>query len=283
LGIIVFCPGKRTSPGDRRPNATFAVADGDEMFHWLATIRSAEFRPMGWNRDNVTADDVGARRAVNTRRRSHRLALLTFTAFLVSATVAGVTAHAGTTGTELSDQQRAVSAIAIQNGDRRFLMLDKSRGELLLFVDGQPVFQGAALVGESRADEIPPYLFNKPFSVPAKLAEKVTPAGLYTVRREADPHYGTIFTINEIKGTDWDITIHRIAIVPGERRPERIRSPDAAGRHITNGCINVERETIGFLERNVTGPRTSLYILPEDPGRIPVLFGRRPVAAVSSR
>ena len=244
---------------------------------------------MGWCRYNVTADGVGARRAVDTGRRSHRLAALTFTAFLVSVTAAGVAAHAGTTSKpgssspELSDQQRAVSAIAIQNGDRQFLLLDKSRGELLLFVDGQPVFEGAALVGESRADEIPPYLFTKSFSTPAKLSEKVTPAGLYTVRREADPHYGTIFTINEIKGTDWDITIHRVAIVPGEHRPERIHSPNAAGRHITNGCINVERETIRFLERYVTGPRTSLYILPEDPGRIPVLFGRRPVAAVSSR
>ena len=39
---------------------------------------------MGWNRDNVSADDVGARRAVDTRRRSHGLAVLTFTAFLVS-------------------------------------------------------------------------------------------------------------------------------------------------------------------------------------------------------
>jgi hypothetical protein len=244
---------------------------------------------MGWNRDNVTANDVGARRTADMRRRSHRLAALTFTAFVVSATFGGLTAHAGTTGTpgslgpQLSDQQRAVSAIAIQNGDRRFLMLDKSRGELLLFVDGQPVFQGAALVGESRADEIPPYLFNKSFSVPAKLAEKVTPAGLYTVRREADAHFGTIFTINEIRGSDWDITIHRVAIVPGEHRPERIRSPNAADRHITNGCVNVERETIGFLERNVTGPRTSLYILPEDPGRISVLFGQHPAAATSSR
>jgi hypothetical protein len=244
---------------------------------------------MGWSRCNVTEHEVGERRAVDMRRRSYRLAALTFTAFLLSATVAGLSANAGTTGTagspvpQLSDQQRAVSAIAIQSGDRQFLMLDKSRGELLLFVDGQPVFEGAALVGESRADEIPPYLFNKSFSVPAKLSEKVTPAGLYTVRREVDPHYGTIFTINEIKGTDWDITIHRVAIVPGEHRPERIHSPNAAGRHITNGCINVERETIGFLERYVTGPHTSLYILPEDPGRIPVLFGRRPIAAVSSR
>ena len=244
---------------------------------------------MGLNRYNVTADDVGALRAVDTHRRSHMLAALTFTAFLFSATVAVLPAHAGATDTpelpspQLSDQQRAVSAIAIQNGDRQFLMLDKSRGELLLFVNGQPVFQGAALVGESRADEIPPYLFNKSFSVPAKLSEKVTPAGRYTIRREVDPHFGTIFTINEIRGTDWDITIHRVAIVPGEHRPERIRSPNAADRHITNGCVNVERATIGFLERNVTGPRTSLYILPEDPGRIPVLFGQRSAAAASSR
>jgi hypothetical protein len=183
----------------------------------------------------------------------------------------------------LSDQQRAVSAIAIQNGNRQFLMLDKSRGELLLFVDGQPAFQGAALVGESRADEIPPYLFTKSFSTPTKLSEKVTPAGRYTVRREPDPHYGTIFTINEIEGADWDITIHRVALVPGEHRPERIRSPNASDRHITNGCINVERETISFLERYVTGSRTPLYILPEDPSRTQVLFRQRSNAAVLPR
>jgi hypothetical protein len=240
---------------------------------------------MGWNRDNVTADDVGA----DTRRRSDRLAALTFTAFLVSMTVVGFTAHAGTAampgslGAQLSDQERAVSAIAIQNGDRRFLMLDKARGELLFFADGQPVFQGAALVGESRADEIPPYLFSKPFSVPAQLAERVTPAGFYTVRRQDDKHYGTIFTINEIRGPNWDITIHRVALMPGERRAERIRSPNGTDRHITNGCVNVERETIAFLELNVTAPSTPLYILPEDPRKIPVLFGRRPASAVSSR
>jgi hypothetical protein len=226
---------------------------------------------MGWIRENTTTDDVGARRAVEMRRRSHGMAALTFTARAGTAAVAAA----------LSDQQRAVSAIAIQNGNRQFLMLDKSRGEILLFVDGQAVFRGAALVGESRADEIPSYLFTKPFSTPAKLSEKVTPAGLYTVRREPDPHYGTIFTINEIRGSNWDITIHRVAIVPGENRPERIRSPNAADRHITNGCINVERETISFLERNVTGARTPLYILPEDPSRIPVLF-RQNSAAQSS-
>jgi hypothetical protein len=237
---------------------------------------------MGWNRDNVTADDVDS----DTRRRSYRLAALTLAASLVSTTVGGFAAHAGTTGmpaVPLSDQERAVSAVAVQNGDRRFLMLDKSRGELIFFAEGQPVFQGAALVGESRADEIPPYLFSKPFSVPAQLAERVTPAGFYTVRRQDDKHYGTIFTINEIRGPNWDITIHRVAQMPGEHRSERIRSPSGTDRHITNGCVNVERETIAFLELNVTAPSTPLYILPEDPRKIPVLFTRRPASAVSSR
>jgi hypothetical protein len=243
---------------------------------------------MGWKRANIITHDVGARRAGDMRRRSYRLAALTFTAAALISATAGFTARAGTASLpgspapQLSDQERAVSAIAIRNGNRQFLMLDKSRGEIFLFVDGQPVFQGAALVGESHADEIPPYLFTKSFSTPAKLAEKVTPAGLYTVRREPDPEYGTIFTINEIEGADWDITIHRVALVPGEHRPERIRSPNAADRHITNGCINVERDTIGVLARYVTGAHTPLYILPEDPSRTRALFSQRPAAAASS-
>jgi hypothetical protein len=248
---------------------------------------------MGWHRESVTAGGVSAGRAIDMRRRWIKPAALAFTAALVSATVAGSTARAETRTVPavprmeqngaLSDQQRAVSAIAIQNGNRRFLMLDKSSGELFLFVDGQPVFRGAALVGESGADDIPPYLYSKPFSVPAKLAEKVTPAGFYTVKREPDPAYGTIFTINEIKGADWDIAIHRVAMVAGEHRPERLRSPNAADRHITNGCINVDHDTISFLERNVTGAHTPLYILPEDQSRTQVLFGQRTAGVVSSR
>ena len=73
---------------------------------------------MGWNHDNVTADDVGARRTVDMRRRSHRLAALTFTAFLVSATVAGLTAHAGTTGMSGSPGPQTVRSAARRQRDR---------------------------------------------------------------------------------------------------------------------------------------------------------------------
>ena len=74
---------------------------------------------MGWNHDNVTADDVGARRTVDMRRRPHRLAALTFiTAFLVSATVAGLTAHAGTAGMPSSPGPQTVRSAARRQRDR---------------------------------------------------------------------------------------------------------------------------------------------------------------------
>jgi hypothetical protein len=148
--------------------------------------------------------------------------------------------------------------------------------KFLRFLDGRPVFVAAALTGESLGEKILRYVFDKAVGHGTKLEEKLTPAGPYTVKREMGPDYGTIFTIDEIQGKDRDIAIHRVALVPGEYRPERLRSQNAADRRITNGCINVERDTIRFLERNVTGGRTPLYILPRDASRTLAFFGWRP-------
>jgi hypothetical protein len=186
--------------------------------------------------------------------------------------VAPAAAAAASPMPDLAGQRQTIAELATKVGDRTYLMLDKSRGELLLFLDGRPVFAGAALTGQSPGDVIPSYVFDKAFGGGTKLEEKVTPAGRFTVKRESDPHYGTIFTINEIEGKDWDIAIHRVALVPGENRPERLRSQNAADRHITNGCINVERDTIRFLERNVFGPRTPIYILPNNTSRTLTFF-----------
>jgi hypothetical protein len=92
----------------------------------------------------------------------------------------------------------------------------------------------------------------------------MTPAGRCTLAREPDPAYGTVFTLNEIKGKDWDIAIHRVALVLSEHRPERLRSSIASDRHITNGCVNVERDTISVLERYLTGRNIPVYILPQN-------------------
>jgi hypothetical protein len=176
------------------------------------------------------------------------------------------------TAPTLSPQASTVQDIAARRGDRTYLMLDKVHGEIILVANGEPIYGGAALTGQDLADVLPPGLTERPFTTPAKLEEKVTPAGRFTVARESDPAYGTVFTLNEIKGKDWDIAIHRVALVPSEHRPERLRSPNAKDRHITNGCVNVERDTIRVLERYLIGRNIPIYILPQNPDITLTLF-----------
>jgi hypothetical protein len=63
-----------------------------------------------------------------------------------------------------------------------------------------------------------------------------------------------------------------VALVPSEHRPERLRSGNASDRHITNGCVNVERDTIRVLERYLTGQNIPIYILPQNPDITLTLF-----------
>jgi L,D-transpeptidase catalytic domain len=166
----------------------------------------------------------------------------------------------------LSPQADQVSRIAAKNGDQNFLMVDKARGEILLFENGRPTFSGAALTGESLGDRIPPKVLTFPDTHPLSTNQKVTPAGRFSVKREVDPDYGRVWTITEIHGKDWDIAIHRVYLgTPSEHRDVRLASPNPLGRHITYGCINVERSTIQLLARRLPGRGTvPLYVLPQD-------------------
>ncbi len=172
----------------------------------------------------------------------------------------------------LSPQASMVKDVANRRGDRTYLMLDKARGVIILFFNGEPVYEGAALIGQYPVDVLPPGLTGRSFAHGAKLEEKVTPAGRFTLTRVVDAHYGTAFIVNEIRGVDWVIAIHRVALVPSEHRPERLRSSNVTDRQITNGCVNVAKETIGVMERYLTAPSTPIYILPQNPATTLTLF-----------
>jgi hypothetical protein len=167
----------------------------------------------------------------------------------------------------LSPQEQAVGEIADQNGDRTFLMVDKSLGRILLFEDGKPVFMGNALTGESTADRLPPNELKEDFNKLDALQYKVTPAGRYTVTRGYDAEYGgPLLDITEIKGKDWGIAIHQVYLgIPAEHRAERLRSTRFDDKNITFGCINVTPDAIKLLLRELpkTGS-TALYVLPRD-------------------
>ena len=177
----------------------------------------------------------------------------------------------------LSDQEQQVSEIAAGRGDRDYLMIDKSRGQIILFREGRPVLSGPALTGESPLDRLPPGVLAKKFTRHAPLNEKVTPAGRFTVSRGHDRELGPTFDINEIDGKDWGLAIHQVYLgTPSEHRGERLRSTTEADNHITFGCINVTPDMMRRLMSDLPNKRsTPLYILPRDTDRTAAFFGSR--------
>jgi hypothetical protein len=177
----------------------------------------------------------------------------------------------------LPAQEQQALQIATQNGDRDFLMVDKPRGKIAFFQNGGLVFSAAALTGETKADRLPPGTFSKRFSQLGSEDDKVTPAGRFTVSRDYDSEYGTLFDINEIRGRDWTISIHQVYLgTPSERRADRLQSPDHGDKHITHGCINVTRETIRLLMDKLPKKRaTVLYVLPHDQSKTAEYLAKR--------
>lgn len=121
----------------------------------------------------------------------------------------------------LSPQEQQVRKIAVQFGDRDFLMVDKPGGRVVLFEDGEPVYVGSALTGQSTADSLPPGALSEKFAELVAVKDKVTPAGRFTITPGFDPHYGPLFDINEIQGKDWGIAIHQVYLGDSVGKPCR--------------------------------------------------------------
>jgi hypothetical protein len=177
-------------------------------------------------------------------------------------------------GQPLSAAARQVSQIAERNGDRDFIMLDKTHGKIIVFEHGTPTFSGAALTGENPADYLAPDAFSKTFAEQKGIRYKVTPAGRYTVSVGFDNAYGEILDVNEIQAKDWDIAIHKVWLgAPSEHRDARLRSARDQDKHITYGCIDVDGSTMEqLLARLPSEDTTPLYILPADENLIKNLF-----------
>jgi len=176
--------------------------------------------------------------------------------------------------TGLSPAASRVSRIAERNGDRNFVMIDKARGQIIVFENGRPTFSRPALTGESLADRLPPDARYKPLSQQIGVKYKVTPAGRFTMTRGRDDVFGGTFDINELEGTDWRISIHEVWLGnTSQHRDLRLRSTEGQDKHITEGCIDVGPGTVAELYRLLpNSKRTVIYILPTDESLIADLF-----------
>jgi hypothetical protein len=169
-----------------------------------------------------------------------------------------------------------VSMIAMRNGDRNFLMVDKAHGKLFLFENGRLILSRAALTGESMADQFPPDAWTKTWAQQRNVRYKVTPAGRFTLTRNHDRGLGDIFDINELRGRDWIIAIHKAWLGRNyEHRDARLRSDVDLDKHITDGCVDVDPETLTQLLRLLPSQGMPVYILPVDDNLIPALFQAR--------
>jgi hypothetical protein len=165
----------------------------------------------------------------------------------------------------MTRQEIRVSHIAWSNGDRKYLMVDKALGKILLFEDGRPIYIARALTGESLSDQVLPEEIAGKMADLNALKYKVTPAGRFTVSRHYDPHYGYLFDINEVHGKDWSIALHRVYLgTPSEHRAERLASPREDDKNISFGCINVTPETEAYLLTQLPENGTPIYVLPRD-------------------
>lgn len=165
----------------------------------------------------------------------------------------------------LSEQVTKVSEIAAQNGDKTYIMVDKVNGKIILFEDGKLVLIAPALTGESLSDIIPSTAFGKTLDQQAG-EDKTTPVGRFTVSVADDPHYGKLLQINEVRGDDWTIAVHKVYTgTASEKREQRLASNNPDDKHITYGCINVAEQTIKELIAHVgNNQSTPIYILPQN-------------------
>jgi hypothetical protein len=189
-----------------------------------------------------------------------------------SATAQPSAAFSG--GPAMSAEAQRVSDIAIRNGDRDFLVLDKAHGQIIAFQNGRPTFSGAALTGENPSDYLAPDAFSLSFAQQKGLKYKITPAGRYTVSVGFDPHYGQTLDVNEVQGKDWDIAVHKVWLgAPAEHRDLRLRTASYDDKHITYGCIDVDGATMqGLLNRVPNEDKTPIYILPQNEALVTRFF-----------
>jgi hypothetical protein len=148
----------------------------------------------------------------------------------------------------------------VKNGYNAIAILDKKEAKLFLFNAGGELLGAApALLGAAVGDKDFEGVGNKTLSnIPPE--QRITPAGRYVGWGGKYLGKGKYFWINYKAG----LAIHAVVNPPGQRRLERIVSPDPREHRISWGCINVPTKFFNAKMRRVFAASNGIvYILPE--------------------
>lgn len=146
------------------------------------------------------------------------------------------------------------------NANMPFAIIDKVNAKVYAFsASGQLYGTAPVLLGMSKGDYSIPGIGDKPLSqIPP--SERTTPAGRF-VSRIGRNHKG-----KEILWVDYDqsLSLHPVADVPGQGRPQRLASLTSSDNRISWGCINVPKPFFSdVIQGNFSSTYSVVYILPE--------------------
>jgi hypothetical protein len=141
-----------------------------------------------------------------------------------------------------------------------FAILDKRARVFVFDADAQALGSSLVLLGSATGDDTVAGVGNKALAA-LHAEERTTPAGRFVAVPGHDE------TGDDVVWVDYDssVAMHRVKIVdPKEHRFERIATPTAADKRISNGCINVPIEFYDAVVKPALGrTRTLVYVLPE--------------------
>lgn len=163
-----------------------------------------------------------------------------------------------------SAEVREVADWVIQTrdaGKAGFVIVDKKSARMYVFSrDGFLRAASPVLLGAQPGDDSAPGIGSRPLDE-VRPQEKTTPAGRFVGQRGHDARGEDVVWVDYGLG----VSMHRILTTnPGERRPQRMASNNAADHRISYGCINVP---VDFFETYV-GPmfasgHANVYIMPD--------------------
>ena len=185
-------------------------------------------------------------------------------AALTSATASLPAARADFRAVQPSDPARTIADWVADSRDNKqlpFVVLDKRGARVYVFDAGARLLGSSmVLLGSAIGDDTPEGVGNKSLAE-IRPEERTTPAGRFVSEPGRDD------TGDDVVWVDYDaaVAMHRVKVIdPKERRFERIATPTAEDKRISNGCINVP---IAFFDQivkpTVGAGRAVVYVLPD--------------------
>lgn len=137
----------------------------------------------------------------------------------------------------LNPQEHLVTRFMASSGIQQFLLLNKKTGYLYAVADGEIRHRVPALSGKVKGDD--------------SIHPAVTKADIFML--SPSPYQDRPdASITFLERPGYNLTIHRLANVPGERRRQRLDSKTPDDNFITNGCVNLDSKDYDAISKFVS-------------------------------